>query len=93
MHLITSSLFRSVLRWRQCTKTVTRPFCRVIDEEHKRSVMSKVTTVTKDEDSAEIVDHILKLKSPIGVDVEGTHLPHLGLVQVKTVEGNIYLFR
>lgn len=55
--------------------------------------MSKVTTVTSDEESAQIVDHILKLKSPIGVDVEGTHLPHLGLVQVKTVEGNIYLFR
>lgn len=90
---MTSALFRSALRWRQCAMTFNRPFCRAVDEEHKRSIMSKVTTVTSDEESAQIVDHILKLKSPIGVDVEGTHLPHLGLVQVKTVEGNIYLFR
>ncbi len=55
--------------------------------------MSRTKIVTDTDECLELSRKMLRLGSPIGVDFEGVQLVRLGLVQVRTMEGDIYLFR
>jgi hypothetical protein len=59
----------------------------------KAELLARVTIVEKEDECSEIVKNIIALGQPIAVDCEGIQLPVLGLVQVKSADHKIYLFR
>ena len=55
--------------------------------------MSLTRVIVKEEESAAAVDHMLRRREPIAVDMEGVQSNPTGLVQVRMRGGPIYLFR
>ena len=55
--------------------------------------MSLTRVIVKEEESAAIVDYMLRRQEPIAVDMEGVATTPTALVQVRIRDGPIYLFR
>ena len=55
--------------------------------------MSLTRVIVKEEESAAVVDYMLRRNEPIAVDMEGVMTIPVGLVQVRVRNGPIYLFR
>ena len=68
-----------------------------MDEYMKKSsikeILQRIKVIDDERDSAFIVDRIRQIGHPVGVDMEGHHGSTVGLVQVKSSDGAIYLFR
>ena len=62
-------------------------------DELKRTVMSLTRVIVKEEESAAVVDYMLRRREPVAVDMEGIATTPTGLVQVRIRDGPIYLFR
>ena len=58
-----------------------------------QEVLQRTYIIDNERDSVDIVNKILKLGRPIGVDMEGHHSDPVGLVQIRSSDGAIYLFR
>jgi hypothetical protein len=59
----------------------------------KDELLAKVTIVDNEDQCAVICKKIIALGQPIAMDCEGIQLPVLGLLQVKSADNKIYLFR
>ncbi len=59
----------------------------------KSDVLSRTRVVTSESECREVSDRLLRERRPIAVDMEGVQLDRLGMVQVRTAGGQIYLFR
>jgi hypothetical protein len=73
-------------------------YARVRNEDEKTKafrskILSLVQVVTDERESADIVEKMLYDRDPIAVDMEGVGDSPVGLVQIRTREGQIYLFR
>ena len=62
-------------------------------EDLRDEVMSLTRVIVKEEESAAAVDHMLRRREPIAVDMEGVQSNPTGLIQVRMRGGPIYLFR
>ena len=58
-----------------------------------QNVLQRTRIIEDERESADIVNQIRNIGQPIGVDMEGHHGKTVGLVQVKSSDGAIYLFR
>lgn len=58
-----------------------------------QNVLQRTRIIEDEKESADIVSQIRNIGLPIGVDMEGHHGKTVGLVQVKSADGAIYLFR
>ena len=56
-------------------------------------LLSRTKIITDEKECSEVISHMLHRKAPIAVDTEGVQLPTLGLIQVRTEDRNVYLFR
>ena len=64
-----------------------------LKESSIKEILQRTTVIDDERDSAYIVDSLRRIGLPIGVDMEGHHGSIVGLVQVKSSDGAIYLFR
>lgn len=55
--------------------------------------MSLTKVIVKEEESAAVVDHMLRRRETIAVDMEGVASTPTGLVQIRIRDGPIYVFR
>ena len=62
-------------------------------ESSVQNVLQRTRIIEDERESADIVNQIRNFGQPIGVDMEGHHGKTVGLVQVKSSDGAIYLFR
>lgn len=65
------------------------------EENREDEVLARTKSVKEITESQNIIKPLIETKEKIliGVDLEGIHLDQIALVQVKLVDGSIYLFR
>jgi hypothetical protein len=63
------------------------------EEHYKRDIISRTKVIVDEKECNSICQAILQDKRAIGVDMEGVTLSRLGLLQMRTEDGNIYLIR
>jgi hypothetical protein len=64
-----------------------------MQQESVKEILYRTNIIDDEQESIKIIDKILKMKKPIGIDMEGHHFSRVQLVQIKTDDGKIYLLR
>ena len=63
-----------------------------MEQTNVKEILKRTHLIDDERDSAKIVENIMTVGEPIGVDMEGHHCSNVGLVQMKTSDGFFIFF-